>query len=146
MQEESIMSRIYIAGPLFNSHERWYLEQIANLLEDAGYTTFVPHRDAGLVDKNQPLDRPRIFQADMEALNSCYGCVALLTGADHDSGTCGELGYMYAKGKPCIGITDDMRWMNNLIWGLCGEGQYIVNTLDELLPLTQKLIPLMTVG
>lgn len=135
------MPYLYIAGPLFNSHERWYLEQIAALLENAGYTTFVPHRDAGLVDKNAPLDRPRIFRADMAALDACDGCVALLTGADHDSGTCGELGYLYAKGKPCIGISDDMRWMNNLIWGLCGEGQHMVSSLDDLLPLVKRLIP-----
>src|SRR5690349_1663613 len=110
------MPHLYIAGPLFNTHERWFLEQIAGALEQAGYTTFVPHRDAGLVDKNQPFDRARIFRADMDALDIADGCVALLTGADHDSGTCGEIGYLYAKGKPCIGISDDLRSLNNLIW------------------------------
>ena len=46
------MSRyIYIAGPLFNTHERWYLESIANLLEQAGYRTFLPHRDAGVLEQ-----------------------------------------------------------------------------------------------
>jgi nucleoside 2-deoxyribosyltransferase len=140
------MPHLYIAGPLFNIHERWYLEQIANVLEKAGYTTFVPHRDAGLLDKTQLQDRSRLFRADIAALDQCDGCVALLTGSDHDSGTCGELGYMYAKGNPCIGITDDMRWMNNLIWGLCGEGQHLVKTLDELLPLIQRTIPLGTRG
>lgn len=135
------MSRIYIAGPLFNTHERWYIELIATVVEQAGYTTFVPHRDAGLVDKNQPLDRKRIFRTDMAALDECVGCVALLTGADHDSGTCGEIGYMVGKGKPVIGITDDMRSLNNLIWGLCGEGEYMVRTLEELPPLLKRLIP-----
>ena len=43
------MTKIYIAGPLFNTHERWYLEQIAAALEAAGYATFLPHRDAGLL-------------------------------------------------------------------------------------------------
>jgi nucleoside 2-deoxyribosyltransferase len=135
------MPHIYVAGPLFNSHERWYLEQIAGVLETAGYTTFVPHRDAGLLDPNQPFDRTRVFRADLAALEISDGCVALLTGADHDSGTCGELGYMYAKGRPCIGLTDDMRWMNNLIWGLCGEGQYIAKNPSELLPMLQNLLP-----
>jgi nucleoside 2-deoxyribosyltransferase len=136
------MLRLYIAGPLFNTHERWYIEQIAAVVEAAGYATFVPHRDAGLIDKSQPLDRPRLFRADMAALDECAGCIALLTGADHDSGTCGELGYMYAKGKPCIGLSDDIRSLNNLIWGLCGEGHHMVQTLDQLLPLVQRLIPL----
>jgi len=136
------MPTLYVAGPLFNTHERWYLEQIASALETAGYATYLPHRDAGLVDKDKPLNRRRIFRADLEALDSCDACVALLTGADHDSGTCGELGYMFAKGKLCIGISDDFRWMNNLIWGLCGEGERLVKSIDELLPFVKRLIPL----
>lgn len=138
------MPRLYIAGPLFNTHERWYLEQIASALETAGYTTYLPHRDAGLVDKDKPLDRRRIFRADLEGLDSCDGCVALLTGSDHDSGTAAELGYMYARQKPCIGITDDMRWMNNMIWGLCGEGQYLATDINEALSIVGTLIPVVS--
>jgi nucleoside 2-deoxyribosyltransferase len=136
------MTIIYIAGPLFNSHERAYLEQIAAVIERAGYETFLPHRDAGLLTQITPETRQQIFRADLKALEACDGCVALLTGADHDSGTCGEIGYLYAKGKPCIGITDDVRWLNNLIWGLCGEGQRLVRHLDDLLPLLQTAVTL----
>lgn len=132
-------TKIYVAGPLFNSHERAYLEQIASALESAGYMTFLPHRDAGLLgDINDVRVRERIFRSDMQALDDCSMVVALLTGADHDSGTCGELGYAYAKGKPCIGLTDDPRSMNNLIWGLCHEGQHIVATIDALLDLLSR--------
>lgn len=126
---------IYIAGPLFNIHERWYLEQIAAALERAGYKTFLPHRDVGLLSGEALQDRSRIFRGDLAALERSDACVALLTGADHDSGTCGELGYLYAKGKPCFGISDDVRRINNLIWGLCGEGKQIARTIDELLSL-----------
>lgn len=135
------MPRLYIAGPLFNTHERWYLEQITALVEAAGYATFLPHRDAGLVSKDKPFDRARIFRTDLDALYACDGCVALLTGADHDSGTSAELGVLYALGKPCIGLSDDLRWTNNLIWGLCGEGQYLVSRPEELLPLLLRLLP-----
>lgn len=131
---------IYIAGPLFNTHERWYLEQIASALEGIGYKTFLPHRDVGLLSSDALLDRSRIFRGDLEALERCDACVALLTGADHDSGTCGELGYMYAKGKPCFGISDDVRRMNNLIWGLCGEGKQIARTIDEMLLLVKQFL------
>lgn len=140
------MTRIYVAGPLFNTHERGFLEQIAAALEKAGYATFLPHRDAGLLDGAAVIDRHRLFRADIAALESCDACVALLTGADHDSGTCGELGYAYAKGKPCFGISDDMRWMNNLIWGLCGEGEQLARSIDALIPLVQKVIPPTTAG
>ncbi len=134
------MKFIYVAGPLFNTHERWYLERIAETLEVAGYRTFLPHRDAGLVKPDSNEERYRIFHADIEALKACDLCVALLTGADHDSGTSAELGYLYALGKPCIGITDDKRAnLNNIIWGICGNGKQIVRTMDELLATVQSI-------
>lgn len=131
---------VYVAGPLFNAHERWYLEQIAERLESAGYKTFLPHRDAGDLPSSQDDDRRRVFHADLAAMDACDFCVALLTGPDHDSGTSAEIGYLAAKGKPCIGITDERRWLNNMIWGFCGEGQQIVRTLDELLPMVERVV------
>jgi nucleoside 2-deoxyribosyltransferase len=129
------MPRIYVAGPLFNTHERWYLEQIATALEGVGHTTFLPHRDAGLVDFTAPGAQSRIFRDDIAALDTCDLCVALLTGADQDSGTSAELGYMFAQGRPCFGITDDFRYLNNMIWGICGEGARIARDIPGLLAL-----------
>lgn len=134
------MKLIYVAGPLFSSHERWYLEHITEALESAGYRTFLPQRDAGLYKPDAPEERFRIFHADIEALKSCDLCVALLTGADHDSGTSAELGYLYALGKPCIGITDDKRAnLNTIIWGICGYGKQIARTIDELLAMVNSI-------
>lgn len=129
------MAYIYIAGPLFNSHERAYIDQIAAAVESAGYRTFVPHRDAGLLTEFREEMRTHIFRTDMEALRSCDGCVALLTGPDHDSGTCAEIGYLYMKGIPIIGISDDIRWLNNFIWGMCDEGKTLVRRIEDAVPL-----------
>jgi nucleoside 2-deoxyribosyltransferase len=129
---------IYVAGPLFNTHERWFLEQIADTLANAGYKTFLPHRDVGLVDFSNAASRMQVFEADLKALDQADICVALLTGSDHDSGTSAELGYMHAKGKLCFGITDDRRWMNNMIWGICGGGTRIVANSDQLVPIIRK--------
>ena len=136
------MSLVYVAGPLFNTHERWYLEQIAVALEQAGFQTYLPHRDAGVLDKSRLDERERVFQADLEALNACDLCVALLTGVDHDSGTSVELGYLFAQNKPCFGITDDVRTsaLNNMVWGVCGEGKNIVARIEDLLPLVRRVI------
>ena len=131
---------IYVAGPLFNTHERWYLEHIAEALEGAGYRTFLPHRDAGLVKLGSYEDRLRIFTVDIDALNAADLIVALLTGADHDSGTSAELGYMYALGKPCFGINDDKRGaLNNIIWGICNEGKRIASSIDDVLKLITEV-------
>lgn len=129
------MSYIYVAGPLFNTHERWFLEQIAEALEQAGHRTFLPHRDAGLLDLRTPEAQWRVFRDDIAALERCDVCVALLTGPDQDSGTSAELGYMYAQGKLCFGITDDFRFLNNMLWGICGEGARIAPSIAELLGL-----------
>jgi nucleoside 2-deoxyribosyltransferase len=136
------MTIVYVAGPLFNSHERAYLEQIAAVLESAGYQTYLPHRDAGVLDKSKAEERQRVFQADVDALNACAFCVALLTGADHDSGTSLELGYLFAQGKPCFGITDDVRTssLNNMIWGVCSGGKNVAASIGELLPLIQGVM------
>lgn len=132
------MTLVYVAGPLFNTHERRYLDEIAAVLEGAGYATYLPHRDAGVIDLSIPGERERVFQMDLDALNACDFCVALLTGADHDSGTSLELGYLFAQGKPCFGITDDVRRMNNMIWGVCERGAAIVARIDDLLPLIHR--------
>jgi nucleoside 2-deoxyribosyltransferase len=39
------MSRVYCAGPLFNEWERKELSEIADILQTAGHSTFLPHRD-----------------------------------------------------------------------------------------------------
>ncbi|MDQ6694525.1 MAG: nucleoside 2-deoxyribosyltransferase [Chloroflexota bacterium] len=132
------MRLIYIAGPLFNTHERRYLEQVAEAVEKRGYATFLPHRDAGLLSELTMQSRERLFKADVEALSKCDACVALLTGPDHDSGTSAELGYMYALGKACFGITDDIRWLNNMIWGICGQGSRIAPSIEQLAELVAR--------
>lgn len=130
--EGGIVKLIYVAGPLFNLIERNYLEHIASVLEKEGYKTFLPHRDVGLLTEITLEERSKIFSMDLDALSRADACVALLVGPDHDSGTCAELGYSYAKNKPCFGITDDIRWMNNFIWGVCMNGENILKTAEEL--------------
>lgn len=132
--------KIYIAGPLFNSHERWYLEQIAAALAQVGFDTFLPHRDAGLIDGFGLEERSRLFHSDIQALEGCDICVALLSGPDHDSGTSAELGYAYATGKTCFGISDDFRWLNNMIWGICGQGKHLARTIPELVTIIQTVL------
>lgn len=134
-----MVARVYVAGPLFNFHERWYLERITEVLEQAGYETFLPHRDAGILMELTPEVRHRIFHIDLDELNKCDFCVALLTGQDHDSGTCVELGYLYAQNKLCFGITDDVRRLNNMVWGVCDHGKNIVSKLDDLLPMIKNV-------
>jgi len=51
----------------------------------------------------------KMFNAFIRELNSVDVVVAVLEGADADSGTCWECGYAFAKDIPIIGIRTDFR-------------------------------------
>ena len=129
-----MIKKVYIAGPLFNSHEKHYLEKISQVLEDNGFDCFLPHRDQiGISEKE--LENPimtaatkeKIFNNDLTALEDSDLTVALLTGLDIESGTAAEIGFSYANNKPVIAITASERRFRNLFV----EGM-ISKTIDEI--------------
>ena len=128
------MKKAYIAGPLFDDHEREYLEKIAEIFESYGISTFVPHRDAGLVPGNFTFEKKvKVFDVDMEYLEPADIVIALLTGRDVDSGTAAEIGYAYKAGKRLIGIgANTIKPINNFVWGMFNYGKDIVESLDDL--------------
>ncbi len=128
------MIKAYIAGPLFDDHEREYLEKIAEIVERSGISTFLPHRDAGLVTGEfTPEKKVKVFDKDIEFLESADIVIALLTGRDVDSGTAAEIGYAYKSGKRLIGVSgNSVKPINNFIWGLFNYGEDILESLDDL--------------
>ena len=128
------MKKVYIAGPLFDDHERDYLEKIAISLEAIGFQTFLPHRDAGLVEGEfTEIKKAEIFDTDMNALNDADIVVALLTGRDVDSGTAAEVGIAHTQGKKLIGINaNNIKIINNFVWGLFDYGNSIINGVEDL--------------
>ena len=128
------MKYVYIAGPLFDDHERRYLEEIASVLESKKFETFLPHRDAGLVE-GEFTDKLKevIFTTDIKALEKADIVVALLTGRDIDSGTAAEIGYAYANKKELIGVSaNNIKVLNTFVWGLFDSGKKIVSDINEL--------------
>jgi nucleoside 2-deoxyribosyltransferase len=110
------------------------LEEIALVLENNKFETFLPHRDAGLVE-GEFTDKLRedIFITDIEALEKADTVVALLTGRDIDSGTAAEIGYAYACKKELIGVSaNNIKALNTFVWGLFDSGKKIVKDINEL--------------
>lgn len=99
--------KIYVAGPLFTSAERTYLEQVEKVCREAGFVTYLPHRDAGL--SSDAASREYCFEKDKAILDEVVLIVAVLNGPDVDSGTAWEMGYAFARGIPVFGIADDKR-------------------------------------
>jgi len=139
-----MIKKIYIAGPLFNAHEKKYLEDIAEVLEGTDFDCFLPHRDQTGIDpeelKNNEMSQETkdiIFQTDIEALKGADLIVALVTGQDIDSGTASEIGFMFANNKPVLAITAEERRYRNLFT----EGMFTssVSNVEDLLDEINKL-------
>ena len=98
--------KAYVAGPLFDEGERWWIEKVERLVAGAGFETFLPHRD------NPPKDEFNvrfIFENDKRGIDECDVVVASLNGLTTDDGTAWALGYAYATGKHLIGLHTDWR-------------------------------------
>ncbi len=141
-----MIKNIYIAGPLFNAHERSYLELIAAQLEGSGYTCFLPHRDQSGIDDSElegtnlsQATKDKIFNTDLTALKAADLTVALITGQDIDSGTAAEIGFTYAKDRPIIAITACGRRFRNLF--VDGMIRKTVDDVADLLPAIASLNP-----
>lgn len=100
---------VYVAGPLFSPAERRYLEEITNQLEDLGFKTYLPHRDAGLAINIKEIEKKLIFKKNLEEINKANMMVVILNGLDVDSGTAFEMGCCFMQRKPIYGLVEDIR-------------------------------------
>jgi nucleoside 2-deoxyribosyltransferase len=98
--------RLYVAGPLFTQAERAWNERLAAALTAAGHNVFLPQTEVKAITS---LDADTIFRVDVDGVRSAEGIVAILDGADPDSGTCFECGIAYALGIPIVAVRTDFR-------------------------------------
>ena len=122
----------YVAGPLFDEGERWWISEVEEVAAAAGYDTFLPHRD----NPPKTADNVReIFETNVGALERCDLVVASLNGITTDDGTAWEIGYAAARGTRLMGIHTDWRRrfddeVVNLM--LACSMETIVRSLDDL--------------
>jgi len=94
--------RIYFAGPLFSAAERDWNATLVAALRAAGHEVFVPQ------EQEPGRDAAGIFARDVGGIDWAEGVMAIVDGADPDSGTAWEVGYAYRK-KPIVLVRTDMR-------------------------------------
>lgn len=126
MLQPSISSpiRIYCAGPLFNQAERDEMTAISDVLCEAGYTVYLPHRDGmefrlvldELVDRGWPAPlaahflHSAIFALDVYQLAvECQAVTWNLNGRVPDEGAVSEAAIAWTLGKPIVAYMDDAR-------------------------------------
>ena len=103
--------KIYLAAPLFTQNERrWNRELAERMMElDASLEVFLPQKLTIEGRYNDPKKYASLFKILVDELDGSDVLVAVLDGADADSGTCWETGYAYGRNKPIIGVRTDFR-------------------------------------
>jgi len=101
--------RIYLAAPLFSEAERSYNAFLARLLEDHFFSVHLPQDVGDDTPARNVAEHERIYKLNREALDAADTVVAIIDGADADSGTAWEMGYTSARGKPVFALRTDFR-------------------------------------
>ena len=106
--------KVYLAGPLFSEAELTFNASLKRRLLRF-FDVYLPQEDGGLlvemVNEGMPPDLAarRVFGIDVRAMDECDLLLVVLDGRAVDEGAAFELGYAYAKGKPCYALKTDPR-------------------------------------
>jgi nucleoside 2-deoxyribosyltransferase len=119
------MKKIYLASPLgFSPANAGYLSQIKAKLASQGCEIFDPWEQQQFADSIEQASRERdypvrvaAFQKIARQIGACNEggirwadfILAVLDGAEVDSGTAAEVGFGSALGKKCYGLRTDLR-------------------------------------
>lgn len=127
--------RIYLAAPLFSEAERTYNSRIAALMRENFFEVFLPQEAGDDSAARDHTEHERLFSANVRALDRADIVVAIIDGADADSGTAWEMGYARASGKPVIALRTDFRWVghNERVNLMLEQSADVVSTPEELL-------------
>lgn len=143
------MPRIYCSGPLFCAEEVGGMTAISNVLEQAGHSTFLPHRDGlepyvlrfgdnalqGLVPGLRHGVDYAIFALDAwELLARCDAVVCNLNGRVPDEGMIVEASLAFACGIPVVFYKSDARAPfggqdNAMLTALAGPAEAVLERL-----------------
>ncbi|PSB57927.1 nucleoside 2-deoxyribosyltransferase [Chamaesiphon polymorphus CCALA 037] len=105
MQQTDIITRqhIYLAAPLFTKGERDFNLSVSEYLTANGYRVFLPQQEC------ENAEGEDIYKTCLDGLRSAAIVIAIVDGADADSGTCWECGYAVSQGIPVIAVRTDFR-------------------------------------
>jgi nucleoside 2-deoxyribosyltransferase/predicted secreted protein len=136
--------RVYLAAPLFSEAERTFNVMVASRLRENFFEVCLPQEAGDDSDTREQSEQNRLFDTNLLALRDSDITVAIVDGADADSGTAWEMGYSFARGKPVIALRTDFRRVGhhehvNL---MLEQSATVVTTTDQLLSaLNAPLLP-----
>lgn len=127
--------RIYLAAPLFSAAERVYNAGIASLLRENCFSVHLPQDAGDDTAARGKHEHERLFRLNLAALEDSDIVVAVIDGADADSGTSWEMGYAYAQGKKIIALRTDFRQVgiDEQVNLMLEQSARLVSTEEQLL-------------
>ncbi|MEJ5989763.1 nucleoside 2-deoxyribosyltransferase [Ramlibacter sp. PS3R-8] len=103
--------RVYLAGPdVFRPDAADHGRKLVALCAAYGFTGVFPLEPALPPGLSPPALAAHIYRANVAHIDACDAVAANLDffrGAEPDSGTCFEVGYAVARGKPVVGYVPD---------------------------------------
>jgi nucleoside 2-deoxyribosyltransferase/predicted secreted protein len=135
--------RVYLAAPLFSEAECAYNLSIAGHLRNNFFEVYLPQEAGDDSNTRNKEEQGQIFSENLRALKNADLIVAIIDGADADSGTAWEMGFAYAHGKPVIALRTDFRRSSsyekvNLM--LEESAKVVTNTIELLESVKSPLI------
>ena len=137
--------KVYFAAPLFTQQERRWNRQVAEALAaELDCEVTLPQDFARDGRKNDPRHFGEIFRFCLQGVERCDVVVAVLDGADADSGTAFEMGYAFALGKPVVGVRTDFRKQqergtNIMLSRSCRAFVHVLSFNEDVGPLVREL-------
>ena len=108
MQREMMSMKVFLASPLFSEAERDFNSKVAKRLRNRGFEAWLA-QESPFIHEGTSKEKEKIYEEDISALKACDVVVAVLDGAEVDSGVAFEMGYAVAIRKPVVGLKTDHR-------------------------------------
>ncbi|HOX40011.1 MAG TPA: nucleoside 2-deoxyribosyltransferase [Candidatus Brocadiia bacterium] len=141
---------IYLSAPVFCQHERRWNRRIAELMQERiqDCRVILPQDFKVKGRYNDRKNFREIFDQCIAGIRQADVIIAVLDGADTDSGVALEVGFAYGLGKPIVGVRTDyrqnqFRGLNVMLAGACTEVCCEMAFQEDPAPLVSSLIERM---
>ncbi|MCT8335991.1 nucleoside 2-deoxyribosyltransferase [Methanoculleus sp. Afa-1] len=135
--------RVYLAAPLFTEAEQTYNLALRDLLEAHLFDVYLPQAVGDTSHTRCREEHQAIFAQHIAVLHDVDIVVAVIDGADADSGTSWEMGYAYALGKRVVALRTDFRiaGYHELVNLMLEESADVVTRKEDLPRALGSLLP-----
>lgn len=132
--------RVYLAAPLFSEAERVFNASVARLLKAHLFEVHLPQEAGDDSDTRDIHEQERLFSDNKKVLEDADVIIAIIDGADADSGTAWEMGYAFARGKPVIALRTDFRRVGHheQVNLMLEQSATVVGSMEEVLAVLQS--------